>query len=155
MKDGIKNQLLAVTLKHAREFRKLTQQQMADKLGISRQTVSDYETGKSSLTFKQIHQISEVLDLDPFVIALEDANSKKIRDAVKLSNKLSMSVKQSRKEMNLVLSKWVRSKPDDAVKVLVMKAALTTLWDAFSEEQRELWRITLISQGFISNSDDV
>jgi DNA-binding XRE family transcriptional regulator len=47
-----------------REYFGLTQQQLADKIGISRVMISDIESGKKSGSIKTIKQIAKIFDVD-------------------------------------------------------------------------------------------
>jgi transcriptional regulator with XRE-family HTH domain len=55
---------LTTRLRLAREWRELEQQEIADELGISRATVSNYETGKTSPGKLQINAWAVVCDVD-------------------------------------------------------------------------------------------
>jgi transcriptional regulator with XRE-family HTH domain len=58
---------------------KLSQQSVANKVGISRGAYSQYETGKNTITMEIWFKIAEVLELDPNDIplkALQHANTK-------------------------------------------------------------------------------
>ena len=46
-----------------RKARKYTQEEMGDKIGVSRQTVSDWEKGKFEPTLDSIRAIAEVLNV--------------------------------------------------------------------------------------------
>lgn len=49
-------------LKHIRESRKITQQQMADNLKITRQAYAKYEQGKREPSFSILKIIKEILN---------------------------------------------------------------------------------------------
>jgi len=50
-----------IHLKYWREQRGLSQHALADKLGVSRQTITNIETGRQYLSFKLLIEIAEVL----------------------------------------------------------------------------------------------
>lgn len=57
----------------------LSQQAVADRIGITRGAYSQYETGKNAISMETWFRIAEVLDLDPNEIpskALKHANKK-------------------------------------------------------------------------------
>lgn len=49
----------------------LSQQQVADKVGITRGAYSQYETGKNAISMEVWFKITSVLDLDPDAIPIE------------------------------------------------------------------------------------
>ncbi|MBQ7889065.1 MAG: helix-turn-helix transcriptional regulator [Erysipelotrichaceae bacterium] len=51
-------------IKHLREENKLSQEQLAEKLFVTRQTISNYETGRSRPDVEMLKKIAEVLDTD-------------------------------------------------------------------------------------------
>lgn len=51
-------------IRDARLSHGLTQQQLAEKLGLTRQALSGYETGHRRASLEQLHMISEALDTD-------------------------------------------------------------------------------------------
>lgn len=51
-------------IKHLREEKHLTQDQLAEKLFVTRQTVSNYETGRSRPDVEMLTKIAEVLNVD-------------------------------------------------------------------------------------------
>lgn len=61
-------------LKTLRKGRKLTQQELADKLGITRATVSNYEVGRRSPHLSELQRFAEFygVDLSYFGIATKD-----------------------------------------------------------------------------------
>jgi len=52
-------------IKQLRQLKNMTQDELAEKLFVTRQTVSNYETGKSRPDIEMLTQISDVLDTDP------------------------------------------------------------------------------------------
>ena len=51
-------------IKQLREENKLSQEHLAEKLYVTRQTVSNYETGRSRPDLEMLKKIAEVLDTD-------------------------------------------------------------------------------------------
>lgn len=51
-------------IKSLREEKKLSQDQLAEKLFVTRQTVSNYETGRSRPDVEMLTRIADVLDVD-------------------------------------------------------------------------------------------
>jgi len=66
-----KRQEIAQTLKKRREELKLTQQELADKVSMSRETISRMEAGKFWLGMKQYLLICEALRLFPAIAEME------------------------------------------------------------------------------------
>lgn len=66
-------------IRERRNELKLSQQSVANRIGISRGAYSQYETGKNTITMEIWFKIAEVLELDPNDIpvkALQHANKK-------------------------------------------------------------------------------
>ncbi len=59
---------LGYKLKKIREGKKLSQQELADYLGVSQKTYSNYESCRSMPSLKQLCKISKILDLNLFDI---------------------------------------------------------------------------------------
>jgi transcriptional regulator with XRE-family HTH domain len=57
------NQLFGTRLKNARRIRSLTQAELASKLGVSRVTVANLESGDQNIQLHQVFAIAEALDL--------------------------------------------------------------------------------------------
>lgn len=64
----------------AREEKKIAQEQLAEAIGCSQSTLSNYENGKSRLYLSQLEKLSEVLDkpLAYFVEGFENNNETKM-----------------------------------------------------------------------------
>lgn len=74
MNENVLNEarnLIAGFLKQRREELKLTQQELADKVGMSRETISRMEAGKFWLVMKQYLLICEALHLFPAIAEME------------------------------------------------------------------------------------
>ena len=52
-------------LKQARKFKGLTQKEVAEKLKMTQQQYSRFETGKFELNYQQILKVCEILDITP------------------------------------------------------------------------------------------
>lgn len=52
------------TLKRLRTYRNLTQQQLADKLGVDKSTISCYESGKRTPDFEVEEKIADLFNVD-------------------------------------------------------------------------------------------
>jgi len=61
-------------IKNLRKSRKITQQDFADKIGVSRSTLSCYEIGQRTPSIRTLQQISEMfgVSLDYFGISVKD-----------------------------------------------------------------------------------
>ena len=62
--ENLEKENLAVKIKALRKTRGLTQQQLADNLGVQRATISNYEIGRRSPHIKELEKIAEVLGVD-------------------------------------------------------------------------------------------
>lgn len=61
----------------AREEKKIAQEQLAEAIGCSQSTLSNYENGKSRIYLSQLEKLSEVLD-KPLAYFVESFESNKI-----------------------------------------------------------------------------
>lgn len=52
-----------------REYKKLTQGELARRLGKSRATINQYEAGTIDPPLKMVHQLADLLDIDPGLLA--------------------------------------------------------------------------------------
>ncbi|QQY66348.1 helix-turn-helix transcriptional regulator [Clostridioides difficile] len=57
-----KNIIIGERVKSARVARMLTLKDLADKMGVSKQLLSKYETGKTNPSIENLEKLSEVLD---------------------------------------------------------------------------------------------
>ena len=63
-------------IKDLRISKNLTQDELAEKLFVTRQTVSNYETGRTRPDIDSLMKISEVLETDIHTVLYGDDNSK-------------------------------------------------------------------------------
>ncbi len=66
-------------IRDARLDRGLTQQQLAEKLGLTHQALSGYETGRRRASLEQLHLLAEVLDVDPHQLLYGEYLPKTVR----------------------------------------------------------------------------
>lgn len=60
-----------MNIKKARKERGITQQELAERIGVNRATVSKYESGQISIPFAQVLAIAEALDIALYELLLE------------------------------------------------------------------------------------
>lgn len=53
-------------IKYYRKLKGLTQEQLAEKIGIETNTLSNIETGKSFMSFKLFQKLPDILDVQPY-----------------------------------------------------------------------------------------
>ncbi|MBR2256826.1 MAG: helix-turn-helix transcriptional regulator [Blautia sp.] len=58
-------------IRKERKKQGLTQQQMADKLGIKRGAYSQYETGKNSISMEMWYRVALILNIDLYTVPME------------------------------------------------------------------------------------
>lgn len=65
---------IGLKIKNLRKSRKITQQEFADKIGVSRSTLSCYEIGQRTPHLKTLQQIADMfgVGLDYFGVAVKD-----------------------------------------------------------------------------------
>ena len=93
--------MIADKIKNARTIKKLTQEQVAEDLNVSRQTISNWENGKSLLDIVSIIRMSELYDLSLDELLKGDAT---------LLNKIERDMKVAKAENNVI--KFVRKRSD-------------------------------------------
>ena len=80
---------LAENLKRFRKERKLTQFQLAEKAGISDETIKNIELCKTWTSEKTLSQITEVLDIDVAVLFLP------VQSSFELDSKVTAQIKSA------------------------------------------------------------
>lgn len=61
---------IGAVIREERKKQGLTQQQMADKLGIKRGAYSQYETGKNSISMETWYRIATILSIDLYGVPM-------------------------------------------------------------------------------------
>ena len=93
--------MIADKIKNARTIKKLTQEQVVEDLNVSRQTISNWENGKSLPDIVSIIRMSELYDLSLDELLKGDAT---------LLNKIERDMKVAKAENNVI--KFVRKRSD-------------------------------------------
>lgn len=78
--DATLNKIIGETLKREREKANLTLEQLSNKLPISRQTLSTYETGRSKIKISMFLEICKTLGVDPTEL-FDDINLRYYKNA--------------------------------------------------------------------------
>ena len=68
------NKKIGAYLAKERKAKKITQQQLAEKLGVTKTAVSYWETGKRTIYADQMLVYCDAIDLDPQALILEVIN---------------------------------------------------------------------------------
>ena len=113
-------------LKTIRKARKMTQKELADIVGVSESSISQYESGTKSPSFEVALKIAEALDCESAdlvterkgLITLIDEEGKKIPATE--SDGLSESDSQYLVEKNKRLIDWFRSLPEEKQKAILI-----------------------------------
>ena len=100
-KKEVYRNMIADKIKNARTIKKLTQEQVAEDLNVSRQTISNWENGKSLPDIVSIIRMSELYDLSLDELLKGDAT---------LLNKIERDMKVAKAEKNVI--KFVRKRSD-------------------------------------------
>lgn len=61
-------------IKYFRKLKGLTQEQLAERIGIETNTLSNIETGKSFMSFKVFQKLPEILEVQPYEFFIYDEN---------------------------------------------------------------------------------
>ena len=92
-------------LKEARIISKLSQEQMAERLGISFRAYWNYETGKRDLTQENLINLAQMfyfnptwllLGIGPMFLPQKSEKQQKYEQAFKLSENVSITIKQKK-----------------------------------------------------------
>ena len=90
--------MIADKIKNARTIKKLTQEQVAEDLNVSRQTISNWENGKSLPDIVSIIRMSELYDL-----SLDEL----LKGNATLLNKIERDMKVAKAENNVIKFAWI------------------------------------------------
>ena len=82
---------LGERIKYYRKKSGLTQQQLADSIGVQRAAISKYEKNIVSISMKQLSKIAEVLKIDIYELTAKSEEERKEYEECRISNS---SVKQ-------------------------------------------------------------
>ena len=92
-------------IRAARRARKMTQAELAEKVGLSRPTIALYEAGKRELTASQIVPFAHVLDTSPLFL-LEGT-----RGGAPSSPSLSLLKPDEREMLERILQAYLAARP--------------------------------------------
>ena len=90
--------MIADKIKNARTIKQLIQEQVAEDLNVSRQTISNWENGKSLPDIVSIIRMSELYDLSLDELLKGDAT---------LLNKIERDMKVAKAENNVIKFAWI------------------------------------------------
>ena len=97
-KKEVYRNMIADKIKNARTIKKLTQEQVAEDLNVSRQTISNWENGESLPDIVSIIRMSELYDLSLDELLKGDAT---------LLNKIERDMKVAKAENNVIKFVWI------------------------------------------------
>lgn len=90
---------IGIKIKNLRKSRKLTQEDFAEKIGVSRSTLSCYEIGQRTPTLKTLQHIADIfgVGLDYFGVAAKDEAFELLARAKEVfeNEKISVETKES------------------------------------------------------------
>lgn len=85
-------------IKYFRKQKGLTQEQLAEKIGIETNTLSNVETGKSFMSFKVFQKLPEILEVQPYEFFIYDENL-----TVEYKEQLAKKIKKNKNSRVLFL----------------------------------------------------
>lgn len=99
------DQLIGERLKELRKIKKLTQEDVAEKLGISFQQIQKYENGKNRISFSRLYEISNFMKvpLESFVSNVERTTATGASDNFQAQLKSAQHDNVSQKETDELL----------------------------------------------------
>lgn len=86
---------IGARLKTLRKGRKLTQQELADKMGVTRCTVSNYETGRRSPHISELKRFAEFFGTDLSFFGYAEASKDEVFDLLSRAKDIFASDKVS------------------------------------------------------------
>ncbi len=108
-------------IKYFRNLARLSQEELAEKIGCERNTLSYIEIGKNSISFAKFKKLCKVLDIEPYQLFLFDNNlpeANRVSEINKLLN--TMTDKQLGIVYNMLLA-FINLRPDDFKKPISAK----------------------------------
>lgn len=95
------NESIGTKLKILRRGRKLTQEQLAERLGVNRATISNYEISRRSPSLKELKRFAEFygVGLDYFGVATKDEVFDLLSRAKEAIKNIEKSIEQKEKQM--------------------------------------------------------
>lgn len=95
MNKIIQNKEIGMKIKEKRKEKSLTLQEVADKLGVSKQTVSLWENGKTSIKRDKIENLAKLLNIDmQFLLGVKESDDKYFVDISMLNSEQQMELNQ-------------------------------------------------------------
>lgn len=82
-------------IKYYRQMKRMTQQQLADKIGVAHTVVQRYESGAIAVPYERILQLAEALDISPITLMGLDNMSNRSESLIESFSKLSEDNKQT------------------------------------------------------------
>ena len=101
--DDLLNQIGQRIRKH-RERSRLSQEQLAERIDVSSQTISTAETGKKRLRVENIIKICEVLEISPDYLLLGEISP---QDLIILSEKLSQLTPGQYRHLENIIDSYI------------------------------------------------
>ena len=101
--------------------KKISQEELAEKIGCERNTLSYIEIGKNSISFTKLKKLCKVLDIEPYQLFLFDNDfpeANRVSEINKLLN--AMTDKQLGIVYNMLLA-FINLRPDDFKKPISTK----------------------------------
>lgn len=114
----------ASRLKHAREQAGLTQQAFADKLGVTKNSISNYENGVSSPKWDILLKIFDVLHVDPNFLYQDNFSP---IEAASLRSAIQAVDEQEQAQISELTSDFKKLNDDGKVKALERVHELTEI----------------------------
>lgn len=82
-------------IKYYRQMKRMTQQQLADKIGITNTVIQRYESGVISVPYERILQLADALDVSPVTLMGLDNAGEREEALVDAYSKLTEENKQT------------------------------------------------------------
>lgn len=96
--------LLAKNLKRLRAERKINQEELAEKIGVSKETIAKTEIRQNWLGAENLNKIVEFFEIEPFELFLDNENS-----SAKITEKQLVKIKNElKKELTLYIDSKIQ-----------------------------------------------
>ena len=129
---------LGEKIRKIRKQKKITQEQLADKIGVKRSVVSKYENGNVNITLEMIDKIALALDVDPMELAFGVTSNDFRESFVKQANQLLMELRKETMEKYDRLNAKGQEKANDCITDLTKIDEYTTPDEALQSDEGDV-----------------
>ena len=105
----MKKDNLLIYIKELRKLEGLTQQELAEKLGVSQNAIHNWETGKREPSIEMIRQIANALNTTPDVLLWGEDTANKINEVANVKAEATKESKETLQEAIEIIKDFILS----------------------------------------------